>query len=808
MNKKNLIYCAGLFLSLAGMASAQTGTGALNLAAGSNVNVIGSEEKFQEYRDITDGFLYYDLRYLDGLAAPYFLDLKLKGGKGANASYDVQGGEYGKWNIGASFDRLTHNFNKGTLLLNGVGTNRLTVNNSALPGLLQPLEVTRRERGGVALLDGNNGGNVGDDAQQQALIRNALAATDPTTFKLERRNAALALGYNIRPDVKAWVSLKNEWREGARLIGAGTYERFAQTPAGAGTAGFRHAEDQFVATGIELAEPIDYLTKTLKAGYGIYRKSWLADLEYTLTDFNNNNQSLVWDNPFRTSDMSAKDSNGTTDKDSYDRGRFTKGQLSLAPSNRTHDLSASASIELPHNSRLTGNVSFGVTEQNNLLLPYTLHTSTMVNGGVPLPVDRFNGEVRTFTQSYALTTKFTDALGASLKYRYYDYENNSDRILFPGYAAYGESYWRIVKNTQGGTTGAAVRNDTASYARKTTKLGVDYEISHPLSVDAEAFLDNYEHKDQRIAGSNETGAGAGFVYKPGHSASLKGAYKYAHRKVNGYKIGNTPTNPEAIGLANFNWAERIRNRADLRADVSLRKDLSLGLAGQYQDDNYGAGKRFGFKSQKNLIGSLDANYEPSEKVSLTASYSRENRKGRTDNGAKDDTFNVASSALDDAYTSDSFNPFSYWTTDITEDVDTIGFDAVLRPVQDKVDVNFGYSYSESSMKFDTTNQNSAAAVAAGYASGAKLLNGAANNPWPTVLSRMHELRTGCSYKIQKDLKVGVNYLFSWYKLKDFANTGAYLAGLTPENTTKFVMTGATRNSYEAHALSAYMAYKF
>lgn len=793
MNKKNLIYCAGLFLSLAAMASAQTdtGTGSLDLAAGSNVNVIGSKEKFQEYRGITDGFLYYDLRYMGGLSAPYFLDLKMKGGAGANTSYDVKGGEYGKWDIGASYDRLTHNFNRGTLLLDGSGTGRLTVN-SSLPASLQPLEQIRQERGGVALTD-----TTGEDALQQAIIRNTLAATNPTTFKLERRNAALALGYNIRPDVKAWVNVKNEWREGARLIGAGTYERYSQ-----GAAGITHTADQFVATGIELAEPIDYLTKTLKAGYGIYKKSWLADLEYTLTDFNNNNQALIWDNPFRTTDAVSRNSANTSDNNAYDRGRFVNGQLSLAPNNRTHDLSASASMELPYNSRLTGNISFGVTEQNDLLLPYTLHTSTMVNGGVPLPTARFNGEVRTFTQSYALTTKFTDALGASLKYRYYDYENNSDSILFPGYAAFGESFFRTVKNDKN----AAVRNDTPSYKRKTTKLGVDYELSHSLSVDAEGFLDSYDHKDQRIAGSNESGAGAGFVYKPGHSASIKGAYKYAHRRVNGYKIGATKANPEAIGLANFNWAERIRNRADLRADVSLRKDLSLGLAGQYQDDNYGAGKRFGFKSQKNLIGSVDANYEPSDKVSLTASYSRENRKGRTDNGAKDDAYN-ATGTLDDGLTSDNFNPFSYWNTDITEDVDTIGFDAVLRPGQDKVDVNLGYSYSESSTKYDTTNPNAAAAVAAGYANGAKLSN-AVPNAWPTVLSRLHELRAGCSYKVKKDLKVGLNYLFSWYKNKDFSNTGAYLAGLTPENTTKFVMTGATRNSYEAHVLSAYMAYKF
>jgi len=803
MIKRNFILCAGLSLTLAAIAGAQTGS--LDLKGGFNAVTTGSEEKFQEYRQMSDGFLFYDLRYMEDLSSPYFLNLKLKGGAGSNDSYNVQGGEYGKWDLGVSYDRLTHNFNKGTLLLSGAGEGQLTIDGSVQTAL-QAVEQTRQERGGTALTD-----TTGEDAQAQAIIRNLLANTAPTTFKLERRNAALALGYNIKPDVKAWVNVKNEWRDGARLTGAGTYERYFQPfPA---TTGIGHTGDQFVASGMELAEPLDYRTKTFKAGAGVYKKTWLADLEYTLTDFNNENQSLIWANPFRSSYAVAQSSFGTNNN-AYDRGRFVNGQMALAPSNRTHDFSASGSVELPYNTRLTGNVSYALTTQNADLLPYTLNSAMAGIGGAPanvtsvaaLPQASFNGEVKTLTQSFALATKFTDALSASLKYRYYDYENKSDSILFPGYAAFGESYWRTFKNDVTGANDAPVRNDTASFTRKTTKLGVDYEISHPLSVDAEAFMDTYDHKEQRIAGSYETGAGAGFIYKPGHSVSLKGSHKYSNRTVNGYKTGDIAANPEAKGLANFNWAERNRNRTDLHAGVALNSKLSLGAAGQYQSDTYGAGKRFGFKSQKNLLGSVDATYEPSEKVSLTASYSRENRKGSTNNGAKDDTFNVAGT-LDDNNTADPFNPFNYWKTDITENVDTVELDALLSVVPEKVDVNLGYSYSDSRMKFDTTNQNADAAVAAGYSDGAKLAN-AVPNAWPTVINRLHELRAGCSYKVKKDLKVGLNYLFAWYKNKDFANTGAYLAGLTPENTTKFVMTGATRTSYEAHALSAYMAYKF
>jgi len=42
--------------------------------------------------------------------------------------------------------------------------------------------------------------------------------------------------------------------------------------------------------------------------------------------------------------------------------------------------------------------------------------------------------------------------------------------------------------------------------------------------------------------------------------------------------------------------DRVRNRADLRADVNPTDALSFGVAGQYQVDDYGAAERFGFIS--------------------------------------------------------------------------------------------------------------------------------------------------------------------------------------------------------------------
>lgn len=807
---KNPMIRAALSLSLAFMAAGAAAQAKLDWASGglelggvSNA-ASGNEEKAQEYRETGGNYLSSDLNlHLGKDLKPYYLDLKVRNAALADEGYRLNAGSYGKWEIGASFDRLPHNFKTGTLILNGAGEGRLT-SDTFTQQTLETLEQTRQARNNtLALMD-----TTGGDAAQQAIIRDTLAGMHSTAFQLERQRSALALSYNVTPDVRTWMKVNQERRSGLRPISIGTYERYAQ-----GASGLAHTEDQFVASGMELAEPINYLTRTFNAGSGVYKRGWMVDAEYTLTDFDNGNQALMWANPFRTTDAGAKNATGGNNN-AYDRGRFANGQLALTPSAQSHEISVSGSKELPYHSRFTGNMSYGVTKQNELLLPYTANSALAnVNGGPSdilnasaLPAARFNGEVRTFTQSYALTTKPTDLLGASLKYRYYDYGNHSDSIVFPGYAGYGESYWRAIKYDVTGPNDPRVRNDPSSYLRQTAKLAADYQVAQPVTLEVDTMWDRYDHKQQRIDATNEFGAGTGFVYKTGPGASLKGSYHYAHRAVNQYKLGDTAVNPEAVGLINYNWADRVRNRVDMRFDASPLETVSFGVSGQYQNDAYGDDARFGLKRQRNLVGGVDATYDPSGNVSFTANYSRERRNDFIQNGAKDDTFNAADGGLDEAYYANTVNPLNYWDTDIVENVNTIGLEATLRPIPEKMTLTAGYTFSESRMKFDTSNPNEGAAAMAGFA-GAKLGNAVAKS-WPLVVNKSHEIRVGGTHQLSKDLKVGVNYLFAWNKMEDFANTSAYLAGSSPENTTRYVMTGGTNGTYEAHVLGTYLAYKF
>ncbi|MEK7743915.1 MAG: MtrB/PioB family outer membrane beta-barrel protein, partial [Elusimicrobiota bacterium] len=551
---------AGLAVSMAfilqGPSASEGGStgGAASVAdfGGRRSNVFGSKAKFGEYRDMRDGFLFNEFRLrTEGEEEPFFLDLRARNAARADESYKAQAGRYGSFKVGAAFDRTPHNYSEGKLILSGAGTGNLAISNQIQTNL-EALEQTSCERynafnpgdGGCpagaaagAKVPNPTTDATGEDAAQQAIIRNLQSIADPTAFRVERERGSLSLDLNLNPEAKGWLKVNDERRTGARQIGAGTYERWFQ-----GAAGLTHTSDKFFTSGMELAEPINYQTTAISAGAGVYKKAWSADFDYTFTDFHDRNTALIWANPFRATDAAATNMSTSTANNAFNRGRFAHGQLSLPPSAKSHDMTASGSVELPFNSRLTGSLGFGLVNQQDLLLPYTLNTGIAGVGGAPanvttnaaLPTSRFKGEVRTLTQSYVLSSKPTDRLSAKLKVRYYDYANRSDQILFPGYAAFGESYWRTTKND---VAGAKVINDVVSYNRQTTELGADYELAQPLTLSLDAFSDKWAYKNMRVDKTKEVGAGAGFAYHMGHSARLHGDYKFARRTVTGYLRG-------------------------------------------------------------------------------------------------------------------------------------------------------------------------------------------------------------------------------------------------------------------------------
>lgn len=777
-------------------------------------SVDGSTAKFNEYRDVSNGFLLNDFLFkVEGVTTPYFLDVKIKNPQQDNEFYQFNGGIHGKFDVGFTRDYTPHNFGSGKFLLNSVGGGRYEIGDT-IQQQLQANEVLRSQRltnlgvtstTGGALINPADAQNMAQDAGMNGIVSNLYGSANTVKYGLKREMDSYILNYRITDDAKVWAKVSDEKRKGTRRINQGTYERYnngiTTTTAGVGDRG--HLVDYFLVAGIELPETIDYRTTTLNVGTGIYKKNWLADVEYTFTDFNNKNESLIWDNPFRLTSAQATNANDTAGNP-FNRGRSALGQISLTPDSQSHDITVSGSAELPLHSRLTGTISYGWITQDQNFDPYTLNGAVIANSvagtpaaaGLALPQNDLDGEVGTLFQSYQLTSKPADSVAVTAKYRYYHYDNKSDNITFPGYSAFGDSYWRTEKNDVSSGQDALVRNEALSFTRQNAELAVDYRLLKSLTVIAEGFWEGWDREELRIDGTNEVGVGGGFIYKPAKIANLRGNYRYAHRTVDGYENGNTKENPEAVGLVNYDWAERVRNKADLRFQVLPTDAMTVSLSGSYLKDEFGGDNRFGLKNNENATGGLDVTYVVSDNFSFYANYAREHRRGSMKSAAKDDAFNNPATAANET-TIGGFNPENYWNSTTTEDVDTIGFGTTIQIIPEKLTLNAGYIYSNSEMDIDTTNPNGAV----------KLANATAQD-WPTIKNKLHEIRADLGYNFTKNLKSGVTYLYEKNDSEDFADTGAYLAGSTYENSTKYLFTGANDSSYEAHVVGAYVKYKF
>lgn len=776
--------------------------------------VDGANEKLNEYRDLRNGFLVNDFRLkVDGATSPYFLDVKIKNPVQDNEFYQIRGGLHGKYSFGFTQDNTPHNFSSGRFLLNDAGGGRFAIGD-VIQQQLQANEVLRSQRlnnlgvtstAGGALINPADAQNQAQDAGMTGIVNNLYGSANTIKFGLKREKTGYAFDYRITEDTKAWAKVSNEKRTGARRISQGTYERYnngtTTTTAGVGNRG--HLVDFFLVAGVELPETIDYRTTTLNVGTGVYKKNWLADVEYTFINFDNKVRSLVWDNPFRLTSAQATNANNSAGNP-FNRGRSALGQISLTPDSQSHDISVSGSVDLPLHSRLSGTVSYGWITQNQTFDPYTLNSAVIANSvagtpsaaGLALPQNSLNGEVATLFQSYQLTSKPVEPLTVTAKYRYYNYDNKSDNITFPGYSAFGDSFWRTEKNDVSGGQDALVRNEALSFNRQNAELAVDYHLLKPLTVIAEGFWEGWDREQLRIDGTTELGVGGGFIFKPVRAASLRGNYRYARRTVDGYKTGNTKENPEAVGLANYDWAERVRHKANLRFQALPTEAIAVSLSGSYRNDEFGGDNRFGLKKNENVIGGVDVTYTASDALSFYANYAKEYRKAAMQSAAKDDAFDNPATAFNET-TLGNFNPENFWNSGTTERVDTIGVGATVQIVPEKLTLNASYTYSNSTMEISTVNPN-----------GAVKLQNAAAQAWPTVRNRLHEVRSDIGYSFTKNLKTGVTYLYELYSLDDYANTAAYMAGSTFENSTKYLFTGANNFSYDAHVVGAYVKYRF
>ncbi|HEX9715772.1 MAG TPA: MtrB/PioB family outer membrane beta-barrel protein, partial [Desulfurivibrionaceae bacterium] len=297
------------------------------------VDVDPDSSKFNEYRDIDDGFYLdtFEFGVMDPTTARY-LDFQGKNVLKDDQSLRFGFGSYGSWNFVIDRNEIPHN------LSNKAMTPYIDQGNGVLT-LPSTVDVTNPDLvPSAAQLTAN-------DADTAEWLATTLHGIDLGT---QRDKTGATLSLTPHQDFKFRLSLSDERKDGSNL----TYGPIGDRPPRTLNA--------------QLAEPIDYKTQELKFEAEYNRPTYQALFTYLLSGFENEIDTLRWQNPY----VADADGNGY---DTWDAAHNIAGfgQRALAPDNRYQNASLALGFDLPMASRLNTMVAYGMMEQDETLLPYS-----------------------------------------------------------------------------------------------------------------------------------------------------------------------------------------------------------------------------------------------------------------------------------------------------------------------------------------------------------------------------------------------------------------------------------------------------
>jgi len=674
--------------------------------------------KAQEYRDL-DTPVYGDLRVKYDKKDGYFLEVTGKNIGRDDQHYTAAGDMYGKFKIEASYDELTHRFaDDAKSIYNGNGSGNLT-----LRGTQQDVLFPDRANRLNALAA--NAQSVDIDLKRQKVEVNAdLTAYDPLNFRVE---------------------FGREHKDGTRPF--------------FGSFGLDDA--------VEIPEPIDHDTTEVKFIGEYAKKPFFFHLSYYFSLFENNTDTLKWDNPFRATDTV---------------GAAAQGLIDLAPDNHYHNVSASGSyMYIPLKTRISATAAWGWMIQDDDLVPYTTNTALTTPTGEDasdrnsLPEKSADAEVNTSLYHVLLTSSPAKFVHLKGKFRYFEYDNNTDQIHFPGFVPADDFF--VTPDVPGATS---IVNLPTSYKKTTaggdlafdlfkrTRLNVGYTYEETKRTNREVN----KQDDQIFAGSLDSSL---FSW-----LDLRASYERTERDIGDYDFDVYLESGQDLEqlpeLRKYDQADMTRDRFRFQATVYPWESVALSTSLTYGEDDFNDSP-YGLLEDKHYIFTFEADYQVSDRLNLHGFYSYEYYKNR-----QKDFGEAPSSPVVD----------SDWFSRSRDIVNTLGARVQVGLIPDRLDLDISYSFSDVDGRIDFYTP------------------AADTDDFNTVdETTIHILETKLHYTPWKPLVLTLGYLYEKFDYDDYnkdgftnvptdsggASNGAYLMGTLPED-------------YDVHVLYLRVAYSF
>lgn len=796
--------------------------------------------KFKEVRDVSKGLLVPKFK-LDVTSpdSPYFLTIKGLEIRERDQRFTVKAGKFGKHRTQFMWDQVTHSFGFGKSFL--VRT---------APGLYQVSPTLRAQLQARTTPEAR----IAPNSVVSNLVRQELAVAPTTEARLRRDQALLKHTYQPNQNVELHFQFRWLRNRGTRPMSAGTFVRRA-VPAG----GLPDIGGAWEGIGQEFLEPIDTRTIDFKAGARFGGKRWSAGVDYSLSLFRNRIGDVTFENPFRvTDDQGCTVVAGNLVCASSNRFRQVHWQSDLPPNNNAHTITFWARANLTPRTQARGLFSLSYWTQNDDFLPWTLNTAIVPRNWDrrspvtnptdlnELPAQSLNGKMRNINQEYALVNR-SETFRFHAQYRSQSLDTQSPPIVFPGYAAFGDSTWRSAVTD---FYNLPIENLDWDFRRQNIEAGFHWDVLRQLSwkVDYEWEVWNRKFRDvnrsnehsirnrlefeQNIAGGPRTvTATANAPRQPLTTLRLRLDYRYANRQPLVYNTqplffnANLPGSPAGgptaawevlrstvmkVGvpmefnlLRRFDQAARARNDATVTVEFLKGPKTSFSASYRYLGDEYD--KDF-YGLLYNRSAFVDAQFSQTFDFGafLYANYSRQlNRFAYRDLAhllpnppAPPGAINQGSLA--------QFATANTWERTSRNSLDSFEFGINVAPEEGMFKVwQFDLSYALSYMRDRITTLNP-------FPVRPDSVLHAGAHPYPDTIVRSQDLNIAVTRRINENFEIGARYWFEPFKLDDFSYNllAPYVHGSVTSDTPKFLFQDARYGSYHSNVVTFFLRRSF
>lgn len=496
---------------------------------------------------------------------------------------------------------------------------------------------------------------------------------------------------------------------------------------------------------VALPKPVEWSVNDVEATLGYAGRKFQFELGYHGSFFENDNNVVIFQNPYSQQFSGGPWAAGA--------GYPGSGGFGLEPDNEAHQVLFSGGYTLGEASRISGQLSYSMLEQDDQFLPYSVNPS--LNANQPLPRQSLDGDLDVLVADLAYTNRLRPTTDLRARLRYEDQDNSTPQNI----------YVRIAGDAQNQPAGIANSNARINLPYSFEKTKFDVELNERLSPRSKLGVE-YEFEDFSRTFSevdSTTEHTVGVKLRQRFSDMVHGRFIYRHGERDGddpyqgnapFLAGNTAAflateapedqfenHPE---IRKYNLADRSLDELKAMLTLSSTPQTSWTFHASWLNEDFDD-TSLGLTEREMVRAALDWNYAASETVLFHAFYSFEQFDDNLD-GHQFTPFPPTNSLTD---------PKQRWMRDGRDRIHSLGFGAVWTAMQNKLDIELDYVASLAETDYTFSGGSDLGDI----------------EDAPTLSSDLHRVDLTADWKLAEDRSLRLTYIFEYFNADDFTLDG-------------------------------------